>query len=144
MSGDRDTRLRVRDILEQKYEKITFEKSKKFTYLGMVLTRTECGFNISMRSYVDDILEMYGSDVKECVTPSKMNLFVINPSSLLEKRERELFHSTIAKLLYLGKRGRPDILLSVQFLCTRVKAPTCDDRRKLERVLVLQELVKIN
>jgi hypothetical protein len=88
MSGDRETRLWVRNILEQKYEKITFEESKKLTYLGMVLTRNECGFNISMRSYVDDILELYGSDVKECVTPAKMNLFVINPSPLLEKRER--------------------------------------------------------
>jgi len=86
--GDRETRLWVRDILERKYEKITFEESKKFTYLGMVLTRNECGFNISMRSYVYDILEMYGSDVKECVMPAKMNLFVINPSPLLEKRER--------------------------------------------------------
>jgi hypothetical protein len=101
----------------------------------MVLTQNECGFNISMRSYVYDILEMYGSDVKECVMPAKMNLFVINPSPLLEKRERELFHYTVAKLLYLGKRGRPDILLSLQFLCTRVKALTCDDQRKLERVL---------
>jgi len=135
MSGDQETRLWVRDTLEREYEKITFGESKKFTYLGMVLTRNERGFNISMRSYVDDILEMYGSDVKECVTPAKTNLFTNNPSPLLEKQEKELFHSIVAKLLYLGKRGRPDILLAVQFLCTRVKVSTCDDRRKLERVL---------
>ncbi len=41
----------------------------------------------------------------------------------------------IAKLLYLGKRGRADILLPVQYLCTRVKQPTKGDVQKLERVL---------
>jgi hypothetical protein len=96
----------------------------------MVLTRNERGFNISMRSYVDDILEMYGSDVKECVTPAKTNLFTNNPSPLLEKREKELFHSIVAKLLYLGKRGRPDILLAVQFLGTRVKVSTMHEDGK--------------
>jgi hypothetical protein len=113
--------------------------------LGMVLTRNNHGFEVSMRSYVEDILELYGKDVEECVTPAKTNLFMINPSPLLNKQEKELFHSIVAKLLYLGKRGRLDILLAVQFLCTHVKALTCDDHRKLEHVLgyqMFKELVK--
>jgi len=48
----------------------------------------------------------------------------------------------VAKLLYLGKRGRPDILLPVQSLCTRVKAPTVEDEKKLERVLGYLQLTK--
>jgi hypothetical protein len=56
--------------------------------------------------------------------------------------ERAKFHSVVAKLLYLGKRGRPDILLPVQFLCTRVKAPSVDDEKKLERVLGYLKLTK--
>jgi hypothetical protein len=48
----------------------------------------------------------------------------------------------VAKLLYLGKQGRPYILLPVQFLCTRVKAPTTDDERKLEQVLGHLQLTK--
>jgi hypothetical protein len=134
MSGDRETRLWIRDILEKEYQKLIFDEAKKLTYLGMVLNRNDHGYEISMRSYIEDILEMYGKDIKECVTPAKTNLFTINQSPLLNKQDKELFHSIVTKLLYLGKRGRPDILLAVQFLCTRVKV-TSKDCRKLERVL---------
>ena len=41
----------------------------------------------------------------------------------------------VAKLLYLAKRTRPDILMPVNFLCTRVQAPTMSDFIKLVRVL---------
>lgn len=40
-----------------------------------------------------------------------------------------------AKVLFIAKRGRPDILLAASFLTTRVKAPTGDDWKKLVRVL---------
>ena len=41
----------------------------------------------------------------------------------------------MAKLLFLAKRGRPDVLLAVSFLTTRVKGPDDDDWKKLLRVL---------
>jgi hypothetical protein len=40
-----------------------------------------------------------------------------------------------AKLLYLAKRARPDILTMVCFLNTRVQEATQDDRRRLYQVL---------
>ncbi len=40
-----------------------------------------------------------------------------------------------AKLLYVAKRTRGDILLPVNFLATRAKCPTQDDLIKLNRVL---------
>jgi len=46
-----------------------------------------------------------------------------------------LFHSTVAKLLFVAKRARPDILLTVSFLTTRVKCPDQDDWKKLIRLL---------
>jgi hypothetical protein len=54
--------------------------------------------------------------------------------SLKEDKANE-FHSRVAKLLYLAKRCRPDILCAVAFLTTRVKNPTVQDNFKLERVL---------
>jgi hypothetical protein len=45
-------------------------------------------------------------------------------------------------LLYLGKRGRLDILLPVQFLCTRVRSPIVEDEQKLQRVLGYLKLMK--
>ena len=43
------------------------------------------------------------------------------------------WHSYVAKLLYLSKRTRHDILTLVAFLTTRVQAPTEDDQAKLHR-----------
>jgi hypothetical protein len=41
----------------------------------------------------------------------------------------------MAKLLYLSKRARPDILTVVTYLCTRVQNATIEDEKKLARVL---------
>jgi hypothetical protein len=41
----------------------------------------------------------------------------------------------VAKLLYLAKRTRPDILLPISFLSTRVHCPVSDDVNKLRRIL---------
>jgi hypothetical protein len=53
----------------------------------------------------------------------------------LQETARVFFHSTVAKLLYLSKRARPDILTVVTFLCTRLQGATVEDERKLARVL---------
>jgi hypothetical protein len=41
----------------------------------------------------------------------------------------------VAKFLYLAKRARPDVLLAVSFLATRVINPTIQDLSKLERLV---------
>jgi hypothetical protein len=130
--ADRDRKW-VKEILEEKYEKISMDEGNRLTYLGMTIVRANNGFEISMKSYIDDVLKLYGKEVNKCVTPAKQNLFDIGEGQAII--DAAPFHSIVAKLLYLGKRGRPDILLPVQFLCTRVKRPTVEDQRKLERVL---------
>jgi hypothetical protein len=58
---------------------------------------------------------------------------VNNP--LLHDNSREFFHSIVAKLLYLCKRIRPDILTEVAFLTKRVLAPQRDDYDKLVKTI---------
>ena len=41
----------------------------------------------------------------------------------------------MAKLLYLAKRARPDILAAVSYLATKVQKSDEDDVRKLDRVM---------
>ena len=53
----------------------------------------------------------------------------------LNRQDAEMFHSTVAKLLFAAKRARPDIQTAIAFLCTRVKSPDEDDQKKLIRVL---------
>ena len=46
-----------------------------------------------------------------------------------------MFHSIVAKQLYVSHRGRPDVQLPIAFLCTRVSKSTEQDWSKLKRVL---------
>jgi hypothetical protein len=60
----------------------------------------------------------------------------VNPKAeSLDVKTAELFHTQVAKLLYLCKRARPDIHTAVAFLTTRVIKPDVDDYGKLRRVM---------
>ena len=60
---------------------------------------------------------------------------VDSESQVLDEDWEDIFHSVVAKLLWIAKRGRPDLELYISFLCTRVATPNTDDWQKLERVL---------
>jgi hypothetical protein len=69
-------------------------------------------------------------------SPGTKETFVANDEKKrLQKSERVFFHSTVAKLLYLSKQARPDILMVVTYLCTRVQNATVEDEKKLVRVI---------
>jgi len=46
-----------------------------------------------------------------------------------------MFHKIVAKLLFVSRRSRLDIILAEAFLCTRVSVPTVQDKAKLKRLL---------
>jgi len=102
-------------------------------FLGMKMKNVDKGVIITMPSKLDDVTE--GIDgITE--TPAGMNLFDIEDESAeLNEDERKKFHTLVAKLLYIAKRVRPDVLLAVNFLTTRVQKPTEQDWKKLIRVL---------
>ena len=65
-----------------------------------------------MLTTVDDIFSCarIGNDVAS--SPASNNLFSIDATSaLLSDKDKEYFHSTVAKLLYLAKGVGPDILI---------------------------------
>ncbi len=53
----------VKGILEQEYEKITFDEGQRITYLGMTIMKIAKGFEVSMKAYVEDILKFYGRSI---------------------------------------------------------------------------------
>ena len=71
----------------------------------------------------------------DAATPAAAHLFAVRESPRLEVRRSEAFHSIVAKLLYIAKRARPDILTAIAFLATRVQVSNEDDFKKLKRVL---------
>jgi hypothetical protein len=131
--------------LREVYDEITVHYGEEHDYLGMTLMYKpeQKTILLTMKDYVNDVLDQIKQDnedemIKTVKTLASENLFKTRKKSddtQLNKYKSGQFHSTVAKLLFLAKRGRPDILLAVSFLTTRVKSPDLDDWKKLLRIL---------
>ena len=122
--------------LESVFEcKLTRSEGPVLNYLGMIFDfSTPSELSITMPGYITDLLSD-SSTTSTSTTPAGLNLFVVGNSPPLSLQARERFHSLTARLLYLAKRIRPDILLTISYLTTRVQSPNDEDSKKLSRVL---------
>jgi hypothetical protein len=85
---------------------------------------------VKMSGYIKELLKDLNED-REVSTPYGNYLFEIDANSdLLSSEEKENFHSTVARIMYLAKRVRPDILTTCSFLASRVMCPNQQDDRK--------------
>jgi hypothetical protein len=94
-------------------------ESERLPYLGMTIVKSKNSFEINMKTYIEETIQLYVKRIREYVVPAMQALFNVKESKPVNDKMK--FHSIVTKLLYLGKRGRPEILMPVQFLCTRVK-----------------------
>jgi hypothetical protein len=68
-------------------------------------------------------------------TPATLELFEVDEASPpLDAPGAKAFRSAVAKVLWVGKRTRPEVLAAVGFLSTRVTRATEQDAGKLQRV----------
>ena len=127
----------LRDEFGQEDE-LTENKGLVHKYLG-----TTIDYSIprkvvfTMFDYLEDVIVEADKDLKNSRSyyPGNDSLFKVDyDSPSLPTKDAELFHRHVARLLFASKRARPDIQVCVTFLCTRVKAPTEQDYKKLERV----------
>jgi hypothetical protein len=131
---DAEEAKRLREHLEKRFGTVQFGISKKLSYLGMQLNIKEDGAVVHMTFYVEKLLE--GLALTMMSSPGNHNSFIVDDNAkLLNEEDRNFFHSSTAKLLYLSKRARPDILTVTIFLCMRVQCATEEDKEKLMRVL---------
>ena len=124
--------------IETNFGKMTVTRGRKHTFLGMDIEFNGNGtVTIAMDSYIRDAIKEFGEDVSSpASTPGGQGLFSVDPESpLLDRADAELFHSIVAKLLYISSRARSDISPTIAFLCTRVAKATDQDWLKLHRLL---------
>jgi hypothetical protein len=94
--------------LKKLYIDITLHTGSKHDYLGIDIDFTKVGFcKLDMTKYVKEILISMNVN-KKSKTPASIGLFDVDGNS-------ELL-SVVAKMLYLAKRARGDILPTVSFL----------------------------
>jgi len=105
------------------------------SYLGMTMDFSTAGvLRVSMSGYVTEICEFETSERAQ-VTPAAGDLLITPDSPSLDPRRAEIFHSYVAKILYLAKRIRPELLFVISFLSSRVTCATEADWKKLVRVI---------
>ena len=118
---------KIIDEIEQPYPGLTKMRGKVLNYIGMIFNYEESGkVKITMDGFIKDLLETCKHIVGVTTLPADKNLFHVHDvksDPLLPDALREFFHSVVAKLLYLCKRTRPDILTEISFLTKRVLAP---------------------
>jgi hypothetical protein len=136
-SQDESITISAIAALEKRFDcKLSVTSGKQHDYLGMHWDYSVDGeVKITMKGFTDDILS-------DCTingiasSPAANHLFQVREDSVkLSQSSKEQFHTLVAKLLYLAKRVRPDLLLAISFLTTRVLNPDTDDQLKLDRVM---------
>ena len=103
------------------------ERKKVHQCLGLIIDYSNSDeVKLTMIDCVGDLLDELPEDVRrQMAIPAAAHLFDMdedNPIILFEE-DAIPFHHTVAKLLSLSKRARPDIQLAVTVLCTRVREP---------------------
>ena len=83
----------------------------------------------TMYNYIEDIIGSAPPDMNgNTPNPAKSKLFTVHDNSpLLGVAQADFFHSMTARLLFAGKRARPDIQVAVAYLCT---APDAENQWK--------------
>ena len=122
--------------LKSRYGEITETRGTILNYLGMVFDLSYAGeARVTIKGYVDDMLATCGV-TGYAKTPATDGLFVQRAEPVnVSEVERVQFHSNVARAAYLAKRARPDILMPVAYLATRVTRCTKDDIAKLDRLM---------
>jgi len=122
------------------YKDVTCTRGKVHTYLGMTFDfRTKGKFKIRMEDYITRMLAEFPVKFKEeqtAETPARTNLFDVGKGGPLDKKRHEIFHSFIAKNIFLSKRARTDIGTAVAVLSSRVQKPNQSDWLKLVRMML--------
>ena len=92
--------------------------------------------HVMQEGHVLDLIEIFDEKLKgNSPSPASADLFKKGAGGLLNDHQRELFHTCVAKALFIANRASPDIVLAVSVLSGCVRYPTNDDMQKLRRLV---------
>ena len=92
---------------------------------------------IKMLDYVEKLLAELEKEMDGvATTPAANHLFTVDEGKeKVTEDKAQLFHTFVAKTLFLCKRAHPDLQTAVAFLSTRVQCCDKDDLQTLKRML---------
>jgi hypothetical protein len=115
-------------------------QGKVHDYLGMDLNFALDGIvQVSMITYMSKVILDFPEKIaSSCTLPAGNHLFTVRAAleaKFLPEEQAQVFHHTVAQLLFLCKQTCRDIQTAVYFLTTCMKRPNKDNWGKLKRVL---------
>jgi hypothetical protein len=121
----------ILEEVKKHFGELVISRGNKHNLLGMhvEMNRNNKTVEIEMKDQLQEAIDTFGEEVdKSVVTPALKNLFVINSEAKkLNNEDSDMFHSVVAKLLFIMKHARPDLKTAVSFLMTRVSKSDEDD-----------------
>ena len=135
-SKSKDSISHLVDGLRTRYGAITLSHGPVINYLGMAIDMHIPGqAMITTTGYCDEIAKISG--VKGTArSPATEGLFDTREGAApVSEPVRVWFHKVVAMVLYLAKRTKPECLVAVAYLATRVHKCTLDDVEKLQRLV---------
>ena len=152
---------KVITALRKRYGEVKTVEGLVHHYLGVVIDFTDAPYiTLNQTGMIEDIVSSTraailaagtsGSKVPTQVgprttpkTPAAGYLFSVTEGKAPVSDElKTVFHTAVAKILFLANRTRPDVLTAVSFLTKRVLHPTAEDWEKLTRTLSYLEATK--
>ena len=131
LASDRE---RVQQILERQYEKVTVSEGTCLPYLGIMIVKTNNGYEICMKVYIEETIKLYGKVLKEYVTPATQNLFSVNPDSK-KCVDSVKFHSVVAKVVVSREERTPGYTHGGTILVYQSKGVNFGRREETTRIL---------
>ena len=87
--------------------KVDFKLSRREDVCSSTDFSTKGVVQLSMAGLIEEVFLEYPVDEKKVSSPAAHHLFEVNElSEKLPGKEKESFHSAVAKLLYIAKRAR--------------------------------------
>ena len=90
-----------------------------------------------MRDYIENMIKEFPVKLQglRAKSPATDNLFKASNGKVLNPKQKEQYHHTVAQGLFVAKRARQDLLQAIAVLSTRVKEPKEGDWEKLVRMM---------
>ena len=111
---------KVIQTLKHHFGDLKVVRGTKHTFLGMLSDKK---IQIDMREQLQEAIDMFPENIPmKASSLAPRYLFQVDDNTeQLNKHQSDIFHSIVAKLLFIAKRARPDIEPTVAFLCTNVR-----------------------
>jgi hypothetical protein len=134
MVGDKNKITSLIDYTRNKFKKLTLQNGQEISYLGILIEKYEHYITLSQPGFANEIIQEVNEHIETSDVPCNPDLFEEDENSpRLHHKKADLYRSQLMKAMYLT-RSRPDLKLTIGYLCTIVNNPTEQAWQKLKKL----------